>query len=217
MLRVAGNVPCEGRNGYYEVWAHYLVGERMARLVKYMLPQLPKHIEEWFEPPRVSDPWKLLEMAERGGPEQRWMATRLGAPATASLVRVCNDGSHRDGATSDPGSGRLEAAARLVWVPPGAGRLAVHPKMMAFGDDGVGVAQPTRRHIGSLAPVVTVPLTFGEQQAHTASRQLSEVVETQPSVRPSNIMYAVLHHLTDDSVLEQVFEVPPTATPPPAA
>lgn len=217
MLRVAGNSPCEGRNGYYELWAHHLVGERMARLVKYVLTQQPMHIEAWLERPQVSDPWRLMEMAERGGSEQRWLVTRLGAPATASLVRVCNEPYHRDGASTDTGSGRLEAAARVLWVPPGAVRLAVHPRMMSFGDDGVGVAQPTRRHLGSLSPVVSVPLTQGEQQTFAENGRLGEVVETGPSVRPDNMLYAAVHHRPDDTIIEQIFEVPPTTPPPPAA
>jgi hypothetical protein len=190
----------------------------MARLVKYILTQQPTHIEEWFEPPQVSNPWRLMELAERGGPEQRWLVTRLGAPATASLVRVCNEPAHVDGAISDPGGERLEAVARILWVPPGAVRLTAHPRMMSFGDDGVGVAQPTRRHLGSLAPVVTVPLTSYEQQWFSENgRPLSEVVETEPSVRPDNMLYAAIHHRADDTTIEQIFEVPPTPLPPSVA
>lgn len=217
MLRVAGNNPCEGQNGYYELWAHHSVGERMARLVKYVLTQQSTHIEDWLERPQIADPWRLMAMAERGSPEQRWLVTRLGAPATASLVRVCNEPYHADGARTDTGSGRLEAAARVIWVPPGAVRLAAHPRMMSYGDDGVGVAQPTRRHLGSLSPVVSVPLTQAEQQTFAENGRLGEVVETEPSVRPDNMLYAVIHHRSDDATIEQIFEVPPTITPPTAA
>jgi hypothetical protein len=189
----------------------------MARLVKYVLVQQATYIEEWLEPAHVPDPWRLMEMAERGGPEQRWLVTRLGAPATASLVRVCNESSHLDGALSDPGGRRLEAAARILWVPPGAVRLAAHPRMMSFNDDGVGVAQPTRRHLGSLAPVVSVPLTVAEQQAFSENGRLGEVVETQPSVRPDNMLFAVAHHQPDETTIEQIFEVPPPNAPPSVA
>jgi len=206
-------MPCETSNAQYEVWAHYLLTRRAARLARLTLPQPPAQLQRQLDPPAVADPWALLGLAERGSEAQQHRLRSLGIPATTSLVRICHDAFHLDGPTTNAGSGRLEAAARILWLPPAAGRVAVQARLTEVDDEGVGTAQASNGYFGRLTPVVSVPLTPAEQQRFERA-EVAEVSEAWPSQRRDKVIYAVIHPDEVGQPLERLFTV--DLPPPPA-
>ncbi|HSX15734.1 MAG TPA: hypothetical protein VLF40_03000, partial [Candidatus Saccharimonadales bacterium] len=192
MLQVESAVACEGGNGTYEVLLHFLRFRRQAGFMRLLLPSRPDKVERELDMAGgIPDPWAIIELAE-GVANQKQQLKRVGAPAITSLVRYCERATHADGVRTGTGGRRLEAAARIIWVPHNAARIAVHAWLTELNHQGIGQAEAVNPVIDSLSPVVSAPLTRSEAQwAHDRPR--AEAIHALPSTNPGNIIFALVH------------------------
>jgi len=203
MLQVESAVACEGGNGTYEALLHYLRFRRQAGFMRLALPNRPDKVERELDMARgIPDPWAIIELAE-GVESQKQQLKRVAAPAITSIVRYCERANHADGVRTGTGWRRLEAAARIIWVPQDAGRIAVHAWLMDLNNQGIGTAEAVNPVIDSLSPVICAPLTREEARWST-DRPRAEVINALPSTNGENIIYAVLHTNEDDQPIERL-------------
>jgi len=183
-----------------------LFARRQARFVRLTLPGKPGEIEDVLgQAGEFLEPHMLVDLAELpNGREKR--LRRLGIPATASVVRVCDKKHHADGDVNGPGAGRNEVGARILWTPESPLRIPILPGTVELDAYGIGTANAVNRASGAIQPVVSVPVTSAEQRAYNQMLAAS-ALSVLPSDRTENHIYALPHPTEDGGTLEQIYPV----------
>lgn len=204
MLRVESSTPCDGRNAHYEVWLHYLFARRQARFVRLELPGKAARVEELLEDAgQFLEPQALVGLAEvTNGHEKR--LKQLGVPATASIVRLCDRTTHRDGEAGESGTGRSEARTRILWTPKDPVRIPILPRTVELDTMGIGSANAANLALGVVHPLVSVPVTSAEQRMFNHLMTAS-ALSVLPSDRVEHNIYGLPHPLEAGGTLEQIY------------
>lgn len=209
MLRVESAQPCDGPDGTYEVWAHHFWPGRGVATLSRLTFAGDDALERDLGVPEVSDPWVVLGLAENATANNRPLQ-ELGMPAVTSLIRLCNREDHRDRVRTERGTRRPEAVARVLWVAPLAGEVALDAAHLQI--DGGIQQHPTRRSRAPQVvsnPLVSVPMTGAENERFLYHSTIG-VIGPSGCASP---MKAIVHRDADGILLERLHVVFPSNLP----
>lgn len=201
MLRVESAVACDGKDGTYSLYLHYLAARRVAALMHLLLPSRPDKVERELNLFAEPDFWAMLQLAEGVNHMQAQQLKKVAAPALITVVRSCDRLSHADGATSD--TRRTERAAAVLGTPSVSLAIEITPGLVQLDDRGIGRAPAVNKMLGSMEPVVSAPLTRAERLAFARS-STGLVLPALLSSRPDNVIYGVLHPDFQGGFIEQL-------------
>lgn len=174
MRQIDSSMACDGPGGGYEVWAHHMLDDGMVEAIDLRLSkaEVVEQVLDSSEP----DPWPVWGLLE-SVPGQEERLRRLGALSTMSVIRRCGNNAHRDGArTTTQGAMRLEAVARVLWVPKDSRMTEVPIDELRPNDDETMYAQVVEGNASTrFATVVSVPLTSAER-ARARRRSLVRIM-----------------------------------------
>ena len=195
---------CNGPGGEYFAWAHYPTVGQGIQVVRLMLGEATK-VEQQLSLPAIDDPWAILGMAQNLSDQSRQMR-KLDLPSDITVVRTCHRVSHRDKDAGFNKLGRQEIAARILWVPEDAEPIAIRPRSVKVGRDGIGTAIALDAKVGHIPHVTSVLLTTAERADQTY--QASNVIQTVPTGRIETTNFSLVHGEIGALCLEAIHRIP---------
>jgi len=195
MLIAASAEWCDTRGSEYWLWGHVEIGPRQVELVKMILPGPRDTVMNALGLPGAFRPEAMIELAASVPSQREKLEEVKYQLASMALMRHCNRVTHADNRDkTGRDSGSPEVMERGLWVPHGAGILAVH--RWAINSDGIGHATRVDRADGVISPVVSVPLTEAERERSVARMRLNmklNAIGTLPSPSGPNAIFGLLH------------------------